>query len=908
MARIPTYISDGGIGGALPEGAGRVAITPEQMGAGVGAATQQFGQQLTATGVAVGQYANAYERKQEKLETANAVGKFSFDPTFSDLKTKAPADPKGFAQTTANAYDEQVDKYVNSLDASQSVRDNVKASLVSQRPSYVRQAVDFGDRLLDAKDKIDSNAAINQSQTDVRTNASIETFDQSLKKIHDVIDAQPGATDVQKVGQKQAATYGLSRQRFEGMIAGAKDDPLALEGVKKELQSDVWRSRMAGSDYDKLNDDIDRRMQSANSGEAAGARAALKTLAERHNAGEVIDPTELQIVSGQVAGANRPELMSQMGLINKQQEIYRNGKSLPLAQQRQERDKAQNAKGVAALKPVVREGITAGVQATNGTVSQEYLAGLVHIEYGGHLASENYGQPTGNKTPDGKRGSDAVGIAQFTSGTFLDTVRGTATRPSHAAELGLDPKMSDAELLEKRKDPVIAIKAAALHAKDNKEVLEGALGRRVEDGELYFAHFLGAAGAVRFLRAADANPKGLAKDNVGADQVAANHGMFFVDGRARTNFELRAYVSGELMNNLTRSDYAGVVAWNKIIGATEKGLRDDAMSYARTVQKFEDIGDLSSKTGRERRGVVAHQVAEYYDVSIKNFTPLTKSEVEQYGKRINDSTADEAITAMGEIAEIGGDMAQAAFKQLKEKDTVFGYAAGLATVAGQQGVAADILRGEKQIKNNKDVMTSIGAQESDIVAEFNKYVGKAVIGTEHGTQIRKAAVAHYVQAQLVTGSAKQGTFDTKLFKESIDKVLGTTIGSVNGADIMLPRGVTNDQFDKALTRMNEADYARLSKFATVPLYGDGKPVAAKDIANEGKFEAIGGGEYRIKMSDNNYLISGYAKLPDGSTRAVAFVFNGDPAAITEFANRSTNVQAPPPMVPGVIPARPRVAP
>ncbi len=372
MARIPTYVSQGDVGGALPEGAGRVVVTPEQMGAGIGAATQQFGQGVIAAGGATANVVQTYERKQERLETANAVGKFSFDPAFSDLKTKAPADPKGFAQTTANAYDEQVDKYVDSLDASQSVRNTVKASLMSQRPSYVRQAVDFGDRLLDAKDKIDSNQAINQSQTDVRTNASIETFEQSQKKIHDVIDAQPGATDVQKLGQKQAATYGLSRQRFEGMIAGAKDDPLALEGVKKELQSDVWRGRMAGSDYDKLNDDIDRRMASANSAEAAGARAAIASLKPRHDAGEIIDPVELQIAAGQVAGSNRPELMSQMGLINKQQEIYREGKQLPLAQQREWRDKAKNAKSIAALPQPVRDGIAAGVQNTNGAATQEY--------------------------------------------------------------------------------------------------------------------------------------------------------------------------------------------------------------------------------------------------------------------------------------------------------------------------------------------------------------------------------------------------------------------------------------------------------------------------------------------------------------------------------------------------------
>src|SRR3954466_8271530 len=113
MARIPTYISEERANTALPEGAGRISVTPEQMGAGVGAAQQQLGQTLVAGGVAIGNLGQDLQKKQEKLETANAIGKYSFADEFSKLQSTAAVDAKDFPLNVANAYDAHLDRYVN---------------------------------------------------------------------------------------------------------------------------------------------------------------------------------------------------------------------------------------------------------------------------------------------------------------------------------------------------------------------------------------------------------------------------------------------------------------------------------------------------------------------------------------------------------------------------------------------------------------------------------------------------------------------------------------------------------------------------------------------------------------------------------------------------------------------------
>lgn len=78
--------------------------------------------------------------------------------------------------------------------------------------------------------------------------------------------------------------------------------------------------------------------------------------------------------------------------------------------------------------------------------------------------------------------------------------------------------------LEDRKDPAKSLEIAKLYTEENKKILTKALGDEPTDTQLYAAHFLGTAGAKKFLMA---SPKKLAKDVVNAKQVAANKNIFF---------------------------------------------------------------------------------------------------------------------------------------------------------------------------------------------------------------------------------------------------------------------------------------------------------------------------------------------------------------------------------------------
>jgi hypothetical protein len=155
------------------------------------------------------------------------------------------------------------------------------------------------------------------------------------------------------------------------------------------------------------------------------------------------------------------------------------------------------------------------------------------------------------------RTSSATGLFQFIDQTWLSTVH------KHGANHGLDWAASAIKqgaggryyvadpgtrqaILDLRRDPNAASSMAAEFAADNQAYLEGELSRPMESVDLYLAHFLGAGGAEKFLRAHDANPNGSAAAILPA-AARANRSIFYDgSGSPRSFAEIRDRFAAKL--------------------------------------------------------------------------------------------------------------------------------------------------------------------------------------------------------------------------------------------------------------------------------------------------------------------------------------------------------------------------
>jgi hypothetical protein len=141
--------------------------------------------------------------------------------------------------------------------------------------------------------------------------------------------------------------------------------------------------------------------------------------------------------------------------------------------------------------------------------------------------------------------SSATGLYQFVDQSWLRVVK------QHGAEHGLgwaanaisttssgrmtvsDPATRRA-ILDLRNDPQTASIMAAEHASDNKEAIEGSLGRDATGTDLYMAHFLGLGGARSFLTAMQTSPNRSGATMFPA-AARANRSIFYAsNGQPRT--------------------------------------------------------------------------------------------------------------------------------------------------------------------------------------------------------------------------------------------------------------------------------------------------------------------------------------------------------------------------------------
>ena len=178
----------------------------------------------------------------------------------------------------------------------------------------------------------------------------------------------------------------------------------------------------------------------------------------------------------------------------------------------------------------VQQAIASAASATG--IDFDYLMGQAKVESGLNAAAR-----AGT--------SSASGLYQFIESSWLAVVK------RHGAEHGLGwaanaigpgNRVADAgtraAILALRNDPAAASLMAAEHASDNKDAIEGSLGREATGTDLYMAHFLGLGGATKFLSAMKANPDASAAA-LFPSAARANRGVFYDNaGGARSVSEV----------------------------------------------------------------------------------------------------------------------------------------------------------------------------------------------------------------------------------------------------------------------------------------------------------------------------------------------------------------------------------
>jgi len=509
-------------------------------------------------------------------------------------------------------------------------------------------------------------------------------------------------------------------------------------------------------------------------------------------------------------------------------------------------------------------------------VSPAYLAATAQREYGVFLQGDpeavDYGQGNiGNN-------SSATGVMQFIDGTWLGVVR----NPTFQAAVGLDiSDMSEQQLLDLRKDPEMALMGGAFFTAQNSRLARAALGREPTDADLYIMHFMGSGGGPRLFRLMQSNPN-MSAVHLFPEQAAANRSVYYkADGSERTVREVYnelGRLHGTDRGSETYTEYGDRQTRTRILEETERRVADDPVSFAMQTGTV-TTGDVFEPGGMAARGEHARTVADYYSIPVSEMQPFTNDEASQIATAFKDGSADDVLGILTSIQQMGGPMARAGMAQIAEVSDVYAYAGGLQLETGQGAVAAEVVRGQKRLDENPDILRQVGAAPRDISDAFLNATGGALMDAAPNQRqaIMDAALAHYVETQVARGRA--GSFDTDAFSASVQAVLGARQGTpamddVNGARTVLPPGVTGDALEEAFENMTVADWIAMSEQGEPPRYVTGAVADPEALADEAQLRAIGGGRYRVMMSDGSYLITGRPS-PNGQLEPYIFIPTAD---------------------------------
>lgn len=145
------------------------------------------------------------------------------------------------------------------------------------------------------------------------------------------------------------------------------------------------------------------------------------------------------------------------------------------------------------------------------------------------------------------RTSSATGLYQFIEQTWLGLVKEkgdqyglgwaqNAISKNRNGHLTVADNAQKSSILALRNNPELSANLAGEFARDNSLYLEQKTGRQPESVDLYLAHFLGPAGAAKFLNAMDGNP-GASAASAFPQAARANHNVFFDSAGHARSFE-----------------------------------------------------------------------------------------------------------------------------------------------------------------------------------------------------------------------------------------------------------------------------------------------------------------------------------------------------------------------------------
>ncbi len=862
MARIPIPVSQQRLRGRTPVG---LPNTPRAAGfifntatTAEGDALQNLGRNVAAAGRTVDNINREQRLERENVDFHNRLAQSDPTQTLIDAADRSAEDGSDLVENQQTAYTNWIEQQAGAIE-DDNVRQRFREHFQRRAPQVTASATLEANKRYRNYVTTQTDTSLDTLENRVRIDPT--SYKDVLEQGNNVMSAAnlsrslgAGGPNLATDEAKRAWQERVAVARFQGVMSSATTAE-DLDGIRAELQSEEWQSRLPPEYFDRISNAVNSRRAQLRTASISNARGAIADLRTRSNNREQLTRPEVSAAVDLAVTTGDPDLIQDAVRVARDQQLLTD---FGHESDDQLRLRAQELRGQAGgrVPKQVASAANVGSQHSGGQISSSFLTALAIMEYGGEFRGEDTDYGVSNR--DGT--STAMGLGQFAEGTWLDVVRGAGDRIVEGAA-----DMSDAELLAMRSDPELSMKAAAEYALRNWQQMEQSLNRPVTEYELYLAHFMGAGGATRFLREYESDETQLAEDLFPA-AAAANPRVFTTAGgldpaAPRTIGQVHDLLAERFNTVPTAAEYGDAEYLESMAANAETRRRDNFMGYAREtgVANVPPLNFEDANTFRARN-IAAQAAATAWNVPLEDVPPLEPQEVNFLRGVLQSDDPDNKADVIGMLSSLDPILTQNAFEQLGIEGIVYGHATMMQQQLGSTPATDAIVRGQTFIDSNPDFLTASGYKRQDMLADLGDRIIQ-MTGSTGGNRIVQgsfqpvieAAEAHYAQTFLRHGGTG---FDLVKFEQSLNAVLGGTPGNPvmyehNGQYTILPAGVNAGQFTEWVRFAEVQDWQAASVDGVMPKFETGEEVPLATLRNDTQFVAVGANTYQVRVDGKN---------------------------------------------------------
>lgn len=240
------------------------------------------------------------------------------------------------------------------------------------------------------------------------------------------------------------------------------------------------------------------------------------------------------------------------------------------------------------------------------------------------------------------------------------------------------------------------------------------------------------------------------------------------------------------------------------------------------------------------RGRIAAAAARKYGVPSQ---PLTSTEADTITARLTSGTPKERMQA-AELLGMFGPQAMAAARQVMAKDPLAGWAAGM-TAQGRRVGVMDLFAGHDALKANPRL-----APADMVDARFAATTGDALRFMPEVAPVAKQAAALIGATRTLRGGGSD--WNPKAYDAALSMAFGGMtdahgavrggMGEWNGGKVVLPNGMTQDEFDAGIRATDDARLKGRGDLRPVGQRGEDIPAAS---IRAGRLYSAGEGRYYV---------------------------------------------------------------